>query len=78
MALFDKGFSQELAEVAKANDGNFEVVRLVELGSELGFVVVGLSSVNGCDLKGFRAEIENSWWVQTERNGIRKGIGERV
>lgn len=78
VALFDEGLSQELAEVAKPNDGNFEAVGLVELIPEVAFVVVGLGGVNGSDLKGLGAQIGRSLWVRTARYEFVEGIGERM
>lgn len=46
VALPNEGPGEELAKVAEPEDGDFEGVGAVELGLEVGFVIVGLSSVD--------------------------------
>lgn len=46
VALPDESLGKELAEVAEPKDGDFEGVGAVELGLEVGFVVVWLSCVD--------------------------------
>lgn len=44
-----EGLGEELAEVAEANDGDFEGIALHVLGAEVGFIVEGLGGVDCAD-----------------------------
>lgn len=47
MVVADEGFGEELAEVAKADDGDFQGGALEVLRLELGFVIERLGGVDG-------------------------------
>lgn len=46
VALADEGLCEELAEVPKAEDGDFELGGLVEAVNEEGLVVIGLGGID--------------------------------
>lgn len=49
VVMAGEGLGEELAEVAEANDGDFEGRALHVLGVEVGFVVEGLGGVDCAD-----------------------------
>lgn len=73
MALADEGSGEELAEVAEADDADFELGGGSEVGGELRLVVVELRGVDGSD---FETAVAT---VAAEREGRRwGGEGENV
>lgn len=70
MALADEGSGEELAEVAEADDADFELGGGSEVRSELRLIVVDLRGVDGSDFETAVAA------VAAEREGRRWG-GER-
>lgn len=53
VALAEEGGGEELAEVAEADDGDLELLGVVELEGEFGLVVEVLSCIDGANAKGF-------------------------
>lgn len=72
MALADEGSGEELAEVAEADDADFELGGGSEVRSELRLIVVDLRGVDGSDFETAVAVAA----VAAEREGRRWG-GER-
>lgn len=77
MALTDEGVGEELTEVTEADDGDLELLGVVELNSYFGFIVEGLSCVDGANCEGFSGsgdrEISGAVNGECEGEG-RKGV----
>lgn len=80
MALADEGSGEELAEVAEANDANFELGGGSEVGGELRLVVVELRGVDGSDFETAAAAVaavaEGRRWGG-ERENVEESARER-
>lgn len=77
MTLTDESVGEELTEVTEADDGDLELLGVVELSGYFGFVVEGLSCVDGANCEGFNGSGggEISGTVNGECEGEwRKGI----
>lgn len=78
VALGDEGLGEELAKFAEPEDGNLQGGGFVEMGSELGLVVVRLGGVEGPDAEGLLAAEEIGRWRRGERvRGVRERTEER-
>lgn len=58
MTLTNNSRSEKLTEVAKPNDGDFELLGVTKTGCDSGFIVVWLSSIDGANSKGFRKRLK--------------------
>lgn len=76
VALGEEGLGEELAEVAEAEDGDLQGGGLVEVGSELGLVVVRLGGVEGPDAEGQLEAAAEEFWLRKRRQ--RGGRSERT
>lgn len=57
VALLDEGFGKELTEVSEAKNGDFESVGFLVIGFDPGFVVEGLSWIDGSDSEATGMEV---------------------
>lgn len=78
VALGDEGLGEELAEVAEAEDGDLQGGGLVEVGSELGLVVVRLGGVEGPDAEGLLEAAAEEFRLLKRRRRRRGGGRERT